>query len=436
MLNQKTSLLLFLSLGIFLLAGCTPVPTLTSGDNVLVPSTESATPYAKPVNHSTPSPEWTISPNQSVIATEDRFRPIVPIVTDFYSSTNSKGAIMLMTDLGSDLFLQETNSGKIRPLFQQQFQGHFIKWINGGCYLMVTEEGKGDILLVDLSGSVVQKVFNYQDLEKRGIKPYTRHVFLSPDNLWFWFWTGNGRAYDEMGPDSRLENQNIQTISTDLKQGPFDISIMGGGWVASWSPNGERIAFTDYDEHHVPQVHLASKDGKNRTQVTHFSQPSTIDNPGTNIQNIIWSPDGNEVSVNYSTITNNVEDFATTVINIIEDRIVFTLPDAILLWWINPQYAVIQLREGKAAGLAVYDIESDNIIGRIYKSDFPQMQMVNSFVSPNLIGFYGRRKANEFYVYDFEKSVITYEPIIKMILDQTWWNTSPGNVLGENSCKN
>jgi Tol biopolymer transport system component len=85
------------------------------------------------------------------------------------------------------------------------------------------------------------------------------------------------------------EFQNIGVMSLDYTQ-QFTLTTRGGAWYPAWSPDGLRLAYSDYDASGVGQVYISNQDGTDRVRLTDFTKI------GTRIGVIRWSHDGSAIA--------------------------------------------------------------------------------------------------------------------------------------------
>lgn len=349
--------------------------------------------------------------------------------------------MIAMENLGGDIYLVNASDGAVSSLFKEPFWSKFVKWQDEGCSMIVSARG-GDLLLVDLSGSIVREVVKHQELESQGLDPYGYFdVFLSSDNNWFWFWQASGRIYDEMGPGSRIEFQDIQVVSRNLKQGPFQITNNSGGWVAEWSPDATMIAFSDYDENHVLQTYVSKREGENKTQLTSFFQPSNFESPGADIHQIHWSPDGKSLAINYSDFVEGKQESAALIVDVVNFKTKRRFLDADVLWWIdNDKVVAWTTGTSRIADIYVIDIQDNQVIGRISSADYPQLHLVSihPFMTPDLIGFFSHLATSEsydFFVYDYKSGNVDHLPLVEKVVDFSGWVATPPEFPGVRRCE-
>lgn len=372
------------------------------------------------------------TPEQRVTVTESKEIQVTNIPTK--SPDDFKilpGTFFLTTGVGHDIKITDILTGAEKRLFKNKLYAEFVEWRNKGCELLISTDD-GNLLLVNLDGEVQQKIFEYSELEKRKLAPYGFKVFLSPDDQWLWYWTAAGRPFDETGENTRLEIQNISVIARDLKEGPYHLTSNGGGWVASWSPQGNLIAFTDYDLNKVIQVYVSTYRGEKKAQLTDFNQSGSFEKQGANVYEILWSPDGNKVAVNYSYIENGNEEFATIITDIHNKQVEFQQSQSSFLWWVDNLNFIGRLREKDTESVFSYNLLSKGIGRKITQKYFAH---IHPFIYTNQAGFFGMQNDWKFSVLNINNGVVQSIPTFDLNDMQGDWFSTPPEFEGKGKCK-
>lgn len=342
--------------------------------------------------------------------------------------------LMVMTDIGHDMFLQDISSGDIMPFSDEIIMGEFIKWQNEGCEFFI-QRGNGDIQLIDLDGNIIITFFTYQDLIINGYDPWGNVVHLSPDNNRIWYWEGSGESIGEATWHPRMELQDIKVISLDvLGSLPIQISLNSGAWVADWSPDSQLIAYSDYDDQQVHQVYIYSLVDHTWKQVTSFNRPSAWDQHHAGVYEVAWSPDGGIIAINHY-----VNEMAQLSIYDLQNDVSppkYQLSGARILWWIDNEKIVVRRTsdEGGYKDIQIINMINGTIDGQILDQDFLNMYGIHAFISPDLLGFFSYLNRAEFYVYDSKTGIMYYHPKIGSILDLIQWVTTPSGFPGLSEC--
>lgn len=340
------------------------------------------------------------------------------------------GYFILINDLGYELRIIDVETGVVRELFSERKLSKFIEWRDKGCKFVVLSEG--NLELISLNGERVETLFTYLALQEKNLDPYGLYFSLSPNEQWVWYWQVSGNPYNEMGPESNYEVQNIFTVSKEFREGPYSLTKNGGGWLAVWSPIGEKIAYSDYDESGILQVFVSSVQGNDKTQITDFKYKIPFETYGTDIRQINWSPDSNNLAITYVSDESQESGLATVIIDPETGQLNYYQKDTRFLWWVD------------AASFMVRDmsIEENNTIYAqklgvsqhtftLKETEFPKFQNIQPFYSKHFVGFFALFDKWYFFVFNSMDGSVTPVSTIKMpdYLIESWIsppNTFPG----------
>lgn len=254
------------------------------------------TPAQVPISTTAPhSPTVTIvmptvtKPEQSRIDTEITPKPTTteelpptpnPKMLEFYSShvlayaTPQRIVIInLQGEVVNEIELDKYNISPFR-LDWNEIRCQLIAWVTTG------EEIK--LIGMDLNDNVMD-VIHTIEREKNETAPE-----LSPgaNYVSVVIWSG------EMFRDS-AEYQDIAVYPVN-EPNPILLSKHGGVWKygGEWSPAGERIAYTDYDDNGILQLYVSSNENlSHQTQLTHFEDTDLKPGP------VSWSPDNDKIAL-------------------------------------------------------------------------------------------------------------------------------------------
>lgn len=323
---------------------------------------------------------------------------------------------ILATDIGHHIFLIDVETGTKKQLLDMNYPT-FMKWKNNGCNLLI--HTTQDILeIVDLDGVWKETIFSSLDLEIIDPDAYKYDVHLSPDENWVWYWHVSGSPDNERGPEYRYEVQEVFTISRNLNQGPYQITENGGGWAASWSPDNEYIAYSDLDENGALQVFTATKEGNHKNQITNF------DNNAWEIAYIEWSPDGGSIAIVFY-----YGEFATTIVELENNNILYQQKNARFLWWIDNSNVFIR----DESGITSYDLQNDQPIFALQEIDYPHIFQFQPFVYPHQAGFFANEN-RDFFVFNGLNGTVTQIPTVQEPIGLIEWTTTPVDFPGLEFC--
>lgn len=191
-------------------------------------------------------------------------------------------AAMVYADIG-DIVLVDSLGNPVRTIHLDAIR---VAWSPDGCQLHATVTTGKDIRLlsVDLAGQVLQELFVGGSNVDGG---WQTSPALSPTGEWVAYAVWSGERY-RIG----AEFQDIEVVAVGEQANRFSLTERGGAWVwgAAWSPDGARLAFSDYDKAGIAQVYHSRPDGSDRYQLTRFTTP------GLKIGAIKWSLDGHALA--------------------------------------------------------------------------------------------------------------------------------------------
>lgn len=335
--------------------------------------------------------------------------------------------LFLMEDIGSDIFINDLNTGEIKEIGTYW---HFGKWHTNGCYFLV-DDVDGNIQVMDLNGNIVQTLFEYEQLSAIASNLLGREVFISPNNEWIWYWSGFGQAYRERGPEVRTEAQNIYSISLDFQSGPYEISENGGAYVGKWSPDNRFIAYSDYDENHIHQVFVTTFEGKERFKLTGFHEISQAEQWNKGVLSIDWSPDGKRIAVTH------YENYEPQVMiyDLMNIKEPYQIENSRSLWWLDSNRLVGYSENTDFQGISVFDVSKEKLEYIISESEYPHIQHIDPYITENVIGFFSWKDDSlKFYTYNDETETIENLTNIEGVLDMVYWVASPSNFPGKDVC--
>ena len=355
----------------------------------ITPSRPSPT---KPIDHSTPTP---ISQIAKTSSPPEKFERL---------------PVILFQDIGGVFYVENAQTGTIKQISPEN---SWWKW--GGrsgrdCHFSISNVF-GDVYLVDLNGKKVDKLFDYKIFSENGWSSFDQTILLNPNGKMFWFFgEASGKPSNERGDNVHMEIQNLMTMSTDLTEGPYKISDYGGAWSGAWSPSGNLLAYSDFDQSHVHQVYISTVNGDKKWQVTKFTEKNNFDDPLSGISDFRWSPDEMRLAVNF--YKNQRIHAAVFSINNEENSKGIELLDGRILWWIDDTHVIFR---GKTTGkngqesIFVLDLENNQYSSPLTNEQILTGPSVFQFGKPNLAGYF---TATGFYVYDMEKNkTINYQQV-------------------------
>ncbi|GJM42114.1 MAG: hypothetical protein DHS20C20_23960 [Ardenticatenaceae bacterium] len=189
-------------------------------------------------------------------------------------------------ETGQDaILIVDTTTGLSREISSQQLGGTIVgfDWSANGCNLVVALHNSSNVQFVqtDLEGNIIASA---SQPIPRNTDVGSRYGWtMSSTQEWIAFLVGTGEDEEGFG----FEFKDIWTVRNG-EESATPIALTQNGYTPSpaWSPNGERLAFSNYDSAGILQLYHAASDGSDLIQLTHFSEPIA------RIQGVRWSPDG------------------------------------------------------------------------------------------------------------------------------------------------
>jgi WD40 repeat protein len=173
------------------------------------------------------------------------------------------------------LLLFDVETLTFREVRQEHLDIPFdLNWQDKGCHLFA----RGNV--IDLHGNIIEKTNDPENGEA-----HFQVQLLSPDNK-----MGVGELFLGQQEDVELEYLTLEMLDRTDPDLQITLAPNGGAYAYAWSPDGNWLAFTDFDENAILQVYRATPDGQSVEQLTFHSE-----DPGV-IQIIEWSPDGQHIA--------------------------------------------------------------------------------------------------------------------------------------------
>lgn len=365
---------------------------------------------AKTVN---PTPTFTVKPDPT-----STFFPTLTATPSFTSAPTAEPtntpvpsftvvSTPVATSTWVALFFQENEIWLIGPLGEMVKKIsirylHDVQWSSDGCHLLISTLGPQGMALhgIDLSNDVQYKILAESDM----VDENPDFLRLSPDGKWITYVVQSGKDQDR-----GVKLRDVKVIAAEAPDKPVSLTKRGGAGVLGgvWSPDGQRVAYSDYDEAGNGQVYLSRPDGSDRHQLTHFTAPKTTMNW------ITWSPDGQELAF---AIYDNQEDNQYEVGNRLAIWVVHSdgsgPREMILndgrsvqgtpLWWEedNRTLVVSILDDIPGEGLYWFDVNTGHVVHVFYDATAPSGSIFGPFplADVQMIMFMGGDR--NFYSYD------------------------------------
>ena len=251
-----------------------PIPTQQPVVTFTKTPSKSNTQQPRPTSTRTLSPvegpSVSASPT-SITSPQSPFRG--PLVA-FTASDAAGAGYILILDLTTDSTRQFQWTGDVLSM---------ADWWADGCGLNVFLATSSGVELVstNLKDNESREVFSGGERSDGG---YTTWPVLSPDQKWVAYTVLSGQQ-EYIG----AEFQNIEIVAVENQTRPIVLTKSGGAWKAAWSPDGQDLAYSDYDASGVTQLYRSKPDGSERVPLTHFTVG------GIRIGPARWSPLGDKI---------------------------------------------------------------------------------------------------------------------------------------------
>lgn len=320
-----------------------------------------------------------------------------------------------------------------------------VSWSIDGCQLYVTLRRSFGVELIrtDLQGSSYETILHYfKDDPTRAPGVFHDNWAVSPSGEQIAYMIFSGEQYY-----STSEFQDMQVANVDNTPGTFELTTHGGVLGFAWSPDGEYLAYSDYDTTGVRQLYHVKAAGTEKTQLTSFTEKGApVGEPmGNYIGRPVWSPDGSKIAV--ETKVTNSDGTATSALWIIS-----TQDNGQLQVMIEPQlddYAIMGWSEDSSV-LSVYgdnghektlywlDGTTGNILSRFESGLVPGSEVVLVATVEGTQSWLGTDQEGIVYLYDTTSETLsrmemlrwpTGQQVIELGLNQRG-EAIPGAMVG------
>jgi WD40 repeat protein len=265
-----------------LLAACNIAPASTPTPPETIPPTNTSTPLppTATVTHLATASPTNPSPTATKTTTPSA-TPDTPIYSMIWNESVSIQVAFLFANTG-DIVLVSRNGLPVRTLHFNDFTPLNVSFSTDNCQLLLTPniDKKIVLLSVDFNGNILQEYFTGGYTSEGGWMTFPA---LSPSGKWVSYTVWSGEKY-YLG----AEFQDVFVVSLDVDDTPFRLTERGGAWrgEAAWSPDGKFLAYSDKDINGILQLYISNPDGKDKQQLTHFTNEELAPGP------IKWSPNG------------------------------------------------------------------------------------------------------------------------------------------------
>jgi len=183
------------------------------------------------------------------------------------------------------LYLLDVTTGAVRPLTSDRAWNLAADWSpdGGRIAFQSTRQGHSDLYLMDVSDGRLRRLTD-------GVG-FNEHPRWSPDGSWISFTSSRAGVNGPFGAGGSYRDiYLVRPDGSDLRR-LTTLSVYDG--IASWSPDGSRLAFVS-DRSGAFDIYTMTSDGRDQRQLTHHEgSRGSAAWPS-------WSPDGSEIVFNAS----------------------------------------------------------------------------------------------------------------------------------------
>lgn len=309
-----------------------------------------------------------------------------------------------------------------------------LGWLRDGCEPVIvleyqTEDGFEDVVTrIDLQGHILQTLFSTRQYQGDG-KIY--QMFLSPQGDQLAYVVGQG----DLGY-SRYAVQNLEVVSLENAMAAWRLTQGDGAWAVAWSPDGQRLAYTDYDANQVEQLYVSKPDGTERIQLTQLADSDLT------FDSLKWSPDGQRIA--FRTRPRIVTSFRSSlgIVTVTAAAPPVYMQDiygANIFWWPDAEMlmalALPESTGDDSTQEALFGFEADTgrVLNQRPRTDIPNQEMTfPKPLRPEQIGFFS---GPDFYVYDLSTDLFERRSE-EVALNIFSWSPAPAAFAGEAECSN
>ena len=344
--------------------------------------------------------------------------------------------ILIISEENAHFYFLNTITGEIWEIkipLERMGSYDFVAWSRDGCELIMGPHHAigGNVIRMDLRGNVLQELISFEGLlADVGQAALTS----SEDKLAY---TGVGRFVTPIDNGYSFLGTFLDVVDLSHGTGAYRLSEINANIpsMLAWSPNGEWLAYAEYDPNQVLQVVISRPDGSERRQLTQF-----IDSIAS-LHSLRWSPTGTGLGFLYNPDVNAGPESYLVVVPDINSEIPshFVEVDGSRLiydfWW-QSDTTVIAYR----GSVLWIDVTNDKVVDTLNASEIPEgyISWMRPIEGSNLIGFFSNSGEN-FYLYDQGHHIFTRLPNVANysladyeVYDN--WVITPSTFPGEANC--
>ncbi len=255
----------------------------------------------------------------------------------------------------NSLLLLDVGTWSLREVEQEDLSIGALHWLDKGCNLFT----RGNV--IDLNGIIVERTND----PTRGEALFQVQI-LSPDRR-----LGVVEVFSGSHKEVELDYITLEILNRDNLDSEVLLAPNGGAYSYAWSPTGNWLAFSDFDQEGILQVYRATPDGQIVEQLTSHSK-----DPGV-LQLITWSPDGQNIAYAAQALLPGQADGWVGFISLPDLRVVAVEPSGFKyakgLWWSKDSERVVIVGEG------VRDTINGGLAAQVHWAERDSGTILNSF---------------------------------------------------------
>lgn len=360
-----------------------------------------------PTASQTPLPTSTFAPSASATQADELVGPLI--------------AFLPLDTHTVELF--DRTSGRLRSLeLSDGSPSAILGWSGDGCLMRVRLGSRMEE--VDIQGHMRQSLVDLSSVASRGSLV---DIALSPLRDTVAYVVGTG--YHSL---LRYQLQNVEIANVDGSDAT-QITEHGGASNVVWSPDGQSVAYSDYDKNGVQQIFVTSPSKKDRRQLSSLSERSSI------FGELQWSPSGNAIAVamaNTATKSSTVAILQLASFPKLEPLARMTNVGG--FWWVSDHQILADVLPSNSPGSSAADrslvlidtalldykvvLEAQNTVGGIIEMAHPLDQ--------DQVGFFS---GLGFYSLDLQDGTVSY--LMERFADLKSWSAGPNSFVGEAACR-
>ncbi|MBN2716493.1 MAG: PD40 domain-containing protein, partial [Deltaproteobacteria bacterium] len=321
---------------------------------------------------------------------------------------------LFIEDSSGDIYFKDMAAGQTKNLLPEERRPQLLSIRKNSGEVLVKLQNKS-IVGLDLDGNVLTEYLP-PDWYPGSVPVFSES--LSPDGSYLAYKVGTGYA-----THVSYENQHIEILNI-AQQTTTQLTEHGGLCGLTWSPDGEMLAFTGYDDNTVNQIFILDISTMEKTRL------SSSVKSGKPTQSLYWSPDSRKLAFPVFDTANEIMQME--IIGVEEDKntarlLPLSFHNILDAWWVDNDVMLIQAHlldaNGEPDEIAVLWVNTNNntVLQELRASETPDsdIQTVRP-INSSQIGFFSYA---HYFTYDVQNDVLTQQ--FERFYDIKEWFISP-----------